>query len=395
MQKLSDTWANIRSRTKWWSVFVMILTALTALAVMLIFGFVPLWFPKEWEWGKDEMSILERMKFAAYLVGGVFLIWQLQISNRRAKALETTAASGEKGNITERFKNAIEHLADEKDSMQIGGIYTLYHVAKEAKEYKETVLKILLAHLRKITSGEEKPAANRVVTTILDALFARRGEKPLFEAVDLSYVNLKESRLGEMSPFGCNLGTIYGAIELDLTGAYFKYALLSGADMSHSVCDGTIFDRTVCVGTRFEEVTFKGASFIDADLSEADMSCAICKRTNFNGAVCVETGFYSVRFNGASFIDADLSEADMLCAICERTNFNGAVCVGTWFKEVTFKGASFIGTDLRGADFSKSNITAEQLRRAKTLYKAKLPDAVREEIMRESPQLFDKPDEDK
>ena len=293
-----------------WPVSDMILAAL---AVMGIIGFAPLLLPKEWM--APDTSVLQRLQFAAYLVGGGFLIRQLQISNRRAKALEETAAHGKKGNITERFKNAIEHLADKMDSVQIGGIYTLYHVAKEAAEYKETVLKILLAHLRKITAGEEKPATNRVVMAIWDTLFVRRGEKPLFKAVDLSYVNLKGSSLVEMSSFGYNLGTIYSAVDLDLTGAYFKYAHLSGADMSFAICEGTTFDR----------------------------------------AFCVETGFYAVRFNGASFIDADL----------------------------------------RKADFRNSNITAEQLLEAKTLYKAELPDAVRKEIMRVSPRLLDKPDEDK
>ena len=339
---LRNTWANIRSSAEWWSAFVMILTGLTALAVMFIFGFVPLWFPEEW--GKDEMSILERMKFAAYLVGGVFLIWQLRISNRRATALEKTAASGEKGNITERFKNAIEHLAHDNASVQTGGIYTLYHVAKEAEEYKETVLKILLAHLRKITVEKEEPV-DQIVMAILDALFAHQDEKPLFDAVDLSYINLK--KIGRKGPslFPYDLSTIGPAMDLDLTGAYFGDAHLSGANMSFAICEGTIFNRSLCVETGFHYATFNGASCNGASFDDASFDDASC-----NGA-----SFYGASFDGASFIDADLSEADFL----------------------------------------ESNITAKQLLEAKTLYKAKLPDAVREKIMRESPRLLDKPDEDK
>ncbi len=317
---LRDTWANIRSSAEWWPAFAM-MAALTALVVMLIFGFVPLWFPEEWKWGKDEMSILKRMKFAGYLVGGVFFIWQLEImwrleiSRYLATALGKTAASGEKCDIIERYKNAFEHLAHETDSMQTGGIHILHHIAKEEEEeHKETVLEALLMYLQKITAEKEDPV-NQTVMAIWDALFARRGEKPLFDAVDLSHVNLKGIGLGEMLLFPYNLSTINGARELDLTGAFFESANLSGADMSHSVCDGTIFNHAACVGTRFKEVTFKGASFIDADLREAD--------------------------------------------------------------------------------FRKSNITGEQLLWAKTLYKAKLPPAVRKEIMRVSPRLLDKPDEDK
>ena len=161
---------KVISGTKW-SNSEMILAGL---AVMGVIGFTPLLLPNEWI--DPDASVVERLQFAAYLIGGGFLVWQLRISNRRASAAEKNAQLVEKGNITERFKNAIEFLADKSESVQIGGIYTLYHVAKEAEEYKEAVLKILLAHLRKITAREENPI-NRVVMAIWDALFVPRGKK--------------------------------------------------------------------------------------------------------------------------------------------------------------------------------------------------------------------------
>ena len=95
------------------------------LAFLLVMGLIPavLW-PDE-----AKTLVLEWLQFAAYLVGAVFVVQQLRISNRRATALEKTAALGEKGNITERFKNAIEHLGGESESIRMGGIYGLYHVA--------------------------------------------------------------------------------------------------------------------------------------------------------------------------------------------------------------------------------------------------------------------------
>ena len=295
-----------------WSALAIILVAL---AVIGIFGFGPLWFPEEWKWGEKEMSILERMKFAAYVVGGMLVLRQLGISNRRASAAEKNARLVEKGNITERFKNAIEFLADKSESVQIGGIYTLYHVAKEAEEYKEAVLKILLAHLRKIMAEAKKPDNNRVVIAIWDALFVRKDEKPLFETVDLSYVNLKEIGSGEITPYFYNLSTIRSKNNLDITGAIFTHAHLNGAHLWFSICEGTIFDNASCVGTSFFGVN-------------------------------------------------------------------------------KFQGARFINTDLTKAKFHHSNITAQQLLRAKTLYGAKLPPNVREKIMRDRPQLLDKPSEE-
>ena len=284
------------------------------LATMGVIGFAPLLLPNEWT--ADDSSVLQRLQFAAYMVGGGFLIWQLRISNRRATAAEKTATLIEKGNITERFKSAIEHLANTSDSVQIGGIYTLYHIAKEAKEYKEAVLKILIAHLRKtLAENTETPRRpSRVAVAIMDALFARKGETPLFEAVNLSFINMKEFgwSQSEIHLFDYNLSTIQYAFDLNITGVFFGSADLRGANLAH--------------------------------------------------------------------------------AICENTNFSWATCIGTLFVYVDhFDGAQFDGADLTDANFEDSSITAQQLLKAKTLYRAKLPPNVREEIMRERPRLLDSP----
>ena len=318
----------------------------TGLLVMVVIGFAPLLLPNAWV--GEGSPILDRLQFAAYLVGGAFLIWQLRISDRRASALERTAKLGEKtaqlaekGNITERFKNAIEHLAKEGDSIQIGGIYTLYQIAQEAENYREAVLKVLFAHLRKITTNGpftigETSLVNEVVITILDVVFARKGENPLFQKVDLSRVNLQGLDFFEMLGMYRFLGTISGARELNLTGARFPFISLPKAHLWHAICQKTDFFRS------------------------------------------------------------DLSGAEFSFAKCAGANFRYATCVGTSFRHVTdFANADFDGSDLTNADFAHSGISAQQLLMAKTLYGAKLPDKVREEIMRERPRLLDKPDEEK
>ena len=61
----------------------------------------------------------ELLKFFAYLVGGVLLIWQIYLTNRRTKASEKTAEAAIKsvdatlkGQVQERFKNAIDQLGN-------------------------------------------------------------------------------------------------------------------------------------------------------------------------------------------------------------------------------------------------------------------------------------------
>ena len=307
---------------------------LVALAVMGVFGLAPLWFPEKWGWGKIEMAIVERVKLAAYLVGGIILIWQVQISNRRATALEKTATLGEKGNITERFKNAIEHLANDKaESVQIGGIYTLYHVAREAEEYKDAALKVLLARLRKITERQEEPISE-VVKAILDVLFVPIGQEPLFKEVDLSGVNLRGIKwTSVLGGIHRRLDTIVSAVGLDLSDAVFIEVDLSGAKLIGAILHGTKFQ--------------------EANLSK-----------------CVLMGVET----------------------CENAYFSDATCIGTIFFGIhNFERARFTHANLMEADFDESGIGARQLLAAKTLYRAELPDDVRDSLMEERPYLFDKP----
>ena len=87
-----------------------------------------------------------------YLIGGVLLIWQISVAGRRATAAEKTAELTEKGNIAERFKNAIEHLGNDSASVRLGGVYALHHIAQEVEDYRKRVFEILCAHIRETTT---------------------------------------------------------------------------------------------------------------------------------------------------------------------------------------------------------------------------------------------------
>ena len=233
---------------------------LAGLVIIGVIGFAPLLFPDKWI-GSDA-SVLKRLQFAAYLVGGAFLIWQLKISNRRATALEKTATLGEKGNITERFKNAIEHLGEGSESVRMGGIYGLYHVAVEAKkEYADTVKKILCAHAKLVMAKPgytEKEKPSNEITAILDVLFpidfsgGKRHADVLFEEVDISdwhlqganvsYRNMKEMHGGNVN--------LSGAImhRANLRNATLSGADLSGAILSDAILSGAIFWQAILLG---------------------------------------------------------------------------------------------------------------------------------------------------
>lgn len=224
-------------------------------------------------------------KFSAYLIGGSLLILQIIISNRRATAAENTAAVmqqtaaiTEKGNVAERFKSAIEHLANENASVRLGGIYTLHHIAEDVKEYRTRVFEILCAHIRETTTHpayKEKfnTAPSIEIQSILGLLF------------DKTHRQLYRHTIGT-----------YPNVNLD--GAF-----LSGADLIFANLQG---------------VTLKDAILDDANLFEANLQDAVLWGTGLRDAVLSL---------------ADLQEASLLRVSAIKTDFDGASLSGTDISE--------------------------------------------------------------
>ena len=259
--------------------------------LIVLLGLVILW------WITPEFA-----KFLSYLIGGILLIWQISVASRRAAAAEKTAELTERGDIAERFRNAIEHLGNVSAFVRLDGIYALNYIAQEMEDSRKRVFEILCAHIRKTTthptyrprnadSKEIEPAIQ--IQSILNLLFIEAKGQEIY----------KEFR-----------------------------GNLKGADS----CE---------------------ANLQNADLSDADLQEAILWRTNLQ--------------------DANLRRAKLQNADLWRANLQN--------------------TDLSDANFQKANLKyaenlkVEQLIEARTLYRAKLPDGMKEEIEQKKPELLEPP----
>ncbi len=258
---------------------------------------------------------LELAKFTAYLIGGGFLIFQVYVSNRRVTAAEETVKLTEKGNIAERFKNAIEHLGNESVSIRLGGIYALHHLAQEVEEYRERVFEILCAHIRETTTQEEYELKYKhpsiEIQSILKLLFAKdRDDK------------------------------VYGEFSANLESTNLQLAILSRAKLK---------------GIKLNNANLRNAMFWDANLE------------------------------GSMFIFANLEKTSLVNANLQNAILLGADLREAYLREVDFQGANLIEV---------KNLQVEQLLLAKTLYKAILPDGMKEEIKRQKPELLEKPEDE-
>ena len=169
----------------------------------------------------------ELAKFTAYLTGGGLLLWQVQASSQRAqaadetaKAMQKTANSTEKGNIAERFKNAIEHLGHESVSVRLGGIYALHHIAQEVDDYRERVFEILCAHIRDTTRQDGYESQTISITGKDSGVLSQ----PSIEIQSILKLLFVDST-------GCDT---YTKLHANLEHANLKGVILTGANLQNS-----------------------------------------------------------------------------------------------------------------------------------------------------------------
>ena len=162
----------------------------------------------------------ETLTFLGIGMGGILLALQAVIANTRAQAMVDAAnaqveanRNTERGQRQERLKNAIEHLGHASDSVRLGGAYELFHLAKDTKDLRQTVMDILCAHIRRTTGEAEyrekhpsKPSEE--VQSLLTLLFVQ--EYKVFKGC---HINLQGSWLN-------------GA---DLREAHLEHAVMVGA----------------------------------------------------------------------------------------------------------------------------------------------------------------------
>ena len=241
--------------------------------------------------------------FAASLLGGFLLFQQIKAFNLRAaaaentaQAMQRTAESTEKGNVAERFKNAIEHLRHESVSIRLGGVYELHHLAQEEENYRTRVFEILCAHIRQTTTDENyitRPPTNHLSTghlpkvkptteieSLLTLLFISK-DRTVYENLraNLQYANLEGARLSDSK-----------LQYADLEGANLQDAWLARAELNHAY----LIDANMA-NAYAKETNMTGAVLLFAVASHVDFDNANLRNVNFDRANCCDSSFTTAR----------------------------------------------------------------------------------------------------
>jgi hypothetical protein len=240
-------------------------------------------------------SKAEAIKTGGLSGGAVVALYALWLNDRRRRTEEARHELENEKVADERFARSVELLGNEADQVRVGALHALVWLAESTPRYKQTVLDVLCAYLRRPFSHPS---------------YALRGDEPdqapsTGDALDADLerqVRLTAQRLiTDLLPWGTNHDP--RAYHLDLTGASLEYFRLEGRRIGRLTARRTRFHGITRLGgvEVSKPALFSGASF----LGKVDM-----RDSRFGGGV----SFQSTTFGGeavlhgasaATFVDVD------------------------------------------------------------------------------------------
>ena len=152
-----------------------------------------------------------------------------------------------------------------------------------------------------------------------------------------------------------------------IRGALLKKSDLRYADMYQAFVVKANLRNSELIGARLRESDFRNADLRGANLKSADLRQGNFQRADFREANMADVNLGDTDLRGAQLGFADLKEAD-------------------------FNDAKLEGADLRCADLlDVKNLSIEDLKTVKTLYRAKMDEVVRQQLQINNKELFAKP----
>lgn len=234
----------------------------------------------------------EFRKTLGQMLGPFLVILALAFSVSQFMA---TKAIEERGEFTERFSQAVQHLSHESMAVRVGGVHALGRLAKDSPEDHWVIMELLTTHLRQssprragdaqTTRGlpEEEgddwknkwkidPDVQAVITVVCARdLGENNGERILRERGRL--LQFHRARLPG--------GAFFMA---ELQRARFNGADLRGAFIGSCELDGADFSEAILESASFLSVNLKDADFADAQMSGVALVACNLRNADFSGA---------------------------------------------------------------------------------------------------------------
>lgn len=286
----------------------------------------------------------ELFKLVLTVIGGTGVLYSLYLSYKRMIAtnkglqLQSIAINKQSeqlelsrnGQVDERFKNAVEHLGNDKEPIILGGIVELHQIAKEDKDkYAAVVFNILTSFLRsnlKVQNKVEENFSPTIAQTIVDFLFKNDGL--------ILYDDLKANLSF------CNL------LSIDISNSKFIEADFGFSLMPDGIFNvdfsNSKFGRTRFTGNKITNTNFSNSDFYDCFFYLCEF-----ENVDFSNTKMKVQKFISSRFTNVLFDNIDFYEITFL--LCHFDDLQ--------IKNSKISNCHFIGSNITNSFLNDSEIT--------------------------------------
>jgi hypothetical protein len=257
----------------------------------------------------------EAVRTGALSGGAVVALYALWLNDRRRRIeedrheLETTKVADE------RFARSVEMLGNEADQVRVGALHSLVWLADSNPRYKQTVLDVLCAYLRRPFDHPELHDESAAPDTAQSDPEADRERE----------VRLAAQRLiTDLLPWGQNPDP--RRYHLDLSGARLEHFRLEGRRIGRLIARGARFHGITALRLleAAKPVLFTDASFEGRlDLREARLDGGLSfQRTRFCGEVALDGAAVNAFLNISTTAPAGLVGTVI---VGPQTRIDGAV----------------------------------------------------------------------
>jgi uncharacterized protein YjbI with pentapeptide repeats len=275
-------------------------------------------------------------------VGGGFVVVMGLLYTARTYRLS------QRGQITDRFTNALEQLNADQLYVRVGAIQALGRLVHDSSIHHDDVIEVLTSfvHGRAAAVTATGPG-----TPTLPAA-ATAGGAPADVQAALTVLAHRPPR-PERRPVALAGTCLTGA---DLTGAKFAGCDLTAADLRNANLRGADLSGAKLKNASLHQACLAGADLTGADLSVAELPDADLSRANLR----------LVFARGADFTRANLAGADL----------TGANLAVTRMSHAFLHGASLVRTYLSLSDLAEADLTKADLRDVRGLTGEQLQQSV-------------------
>jgi uncharacterized protein YjbI with pentapeptide repeats len=279
---------------------------------------------------RDRLKLVDdARKTLAQILGGLVVLVGLILTYYSYQLNVDKQDLDRERQMTDRFSKAIEHLADEKQSIRLGGLFELERISKDSPKDFSSAMEVISSFIREKSPFQKTTYDEKKENEIIYLNIKYRKYQDLTEE-EKNYVLPEEIKLALK---------IIGRREIKSETDH-KVLNLRGININKADLSNLEFSDVDFSGSNLYGVNFRESKLLNANLSDS-----ILYNCNFYKGKIFDSEITNSDLRQAKFLETEISNSDLSYSDCTLTEF-----IGTVFKQLEFFDSNFYLTDFSRAD---------------------------------------------